>query len=166
MKYELYLGLKDEKSDRYSVVKMEIEVPNFWKNELDLENLIITDNVEMITPGSQEVSAFNLGQYFVYPKKELVFKKGDTLNILHQIYNAERENKKVKLLQEILLKKEGRSYKLPGSLLEREVSENQVIVSGFPIPLSSIESGEYELMIKITDKISNHVIEKNKSRCG
>jgi hypothetical protein len=159
-KYEFYFGLRDEKSNRYSVSKKEIEVPNFWKSELELGNLILTDKIEMITPGSRGTSAFNFGQYFAYPKKEMVFKKTDNLNILYQIYNAKSENKKVKLGQEIFLKKEGRIYKLQESILEREISENQVVVSGFPIPLSAIEPGEYELLIKITDKISNQVVEK------
>lgn len=159
-KYEFYFGLRDEKSDRYSVSKKEIEVPNFWKSELELGNLILTDKVEMITPGFRDTSAFNFGQYFAYPKKEMVFKKMDDLNILYQIYNAKTENKKVKLGEEIFLKKEGRTYKLPERPFEREVPEGQVIVLGFPFPLLSVEPGEYELLIKITDKISNQVVEK------
>lgn len=159
-KYEFFFGLRDEKSNRYSVFKKEIEVPNFWKSELELGNFILTDKVEIIEPGSRETSAFNFEQYFAYPKKEMVFKKSDTLSILYQIYNAKIENKKVKLLQEIFFKSEGRTYKLPESPFEREVPEGQVIVSGFPIPLSSISPGEYELLVKITDKISNQVVEK------
>lgn len=158
--YEFYFGLKDEKSDKYSVFKKEIEVPNYWKDELSLGNIVITDKVEMTTPGSKDRSVFNFGRYLAYPKKELVFKKTDTLNILYQIYNAKSEEKKVKLSQEIHLKSEKQSYKLPETPFEREVSENQVIVSGFPIPLSAINPGEYELLIKITDKISNQVVEK------
>lgn len=159
-KYELYFGLRDEKSNRYSVFKKEIEVPNYWKDELELGDFILTDKVEIIEPGSNKTSAFNFGQYFAYPMKEMVFKKKDTLNILYQIYNAKIENKKAKLLQEIFLKKEGRTYKLPPSLFEREVPEGQVIVSGFPIPLSAVDPGKYELLVKITDKISNQGAEK------
>lgn len=159
-KYELYFGLRDEKSNRYSVFKKEIEVPNYWKDELELGSFILTDKVEIIESGSKKTSAFNFGQYFAYPMREMVFKKKDTLNILYQIYNAKIENNKAKLLQEIFLKKEGRTYKLPPSLFEREVPEGQVIVSGFPIPLSAVDPGKYELLVKITDKISNQGAEK------
>jgi GWxTD domain-containing protein len=159
-KYELYFGLKDENSERYSVMKQELDVPNFWTDQLNLGNIILTDKVEMITPGSREACAFNFGQYYAIPKKGNVYKKSDTLNILYQIYNAKIENKKVKLLQEIFIQKEQKKYKLPGSVFEREVPQGQVIVSGFPIPLSPIEPGEFDLIIKITDQLNNNVVEK------
>ncbi|UCC38700.1 MAG: GWxTD domain-containing protein [Candidatus Aminicenantes bacterium] len=159
-KYECIFGLRDAKSERHSVSMKEIQVPNFWTTELKLGNLILTDRVEAIQPDSRETSAFNFEQFFAYPKKENIFKKSDTLNVLYQIYNAKIENSNVKLTQEISLKSEKRTYRLPESPFEREVPEGQVIVSGFPIPLTQIEPGEYELMVKITDKISNQVTEK------
>jgi len=159
-KYECIFGLRDNESERYSVSKKEIQVPDFWSGKLELGNLILADSVETIQPGSREVSAFNLGQFFAYPKKDNIFKKSDTLNILYQIYNAQIENGKAKLTQEISLKSEKRTYRLPESPLEREVPEGQVIVSGFPIPLAQVEPGEYEIIVKITDKISNQITEK------
>jgi len=161
-KYECIFGLRDAKSERYSVSTKEIQVPNFWSEKLELGNLILTDRVETIQSGSREVFAFNLGQFFASPKKNNIFKTSDTLNILYQIYNAQIENEKVKLTQEISLKSEKRTYRLPESPFEREVPEGQVIASGFPIPLAQVEPGEYEIIVKITDKISNQAAEKIK----
>jgi len=159
-RYELVYGLKDVESSRYSIYRREIEVPDYWMNQLELGALIITDRVETVMPDSRDESVFNFGQFFVYPKKDRVFNKTNTLNILYQIYNAKIEDGQVKLRQEIQIKSEARSYTLPAQPLEREVTEGEVIVSGFPIPLTHIDAGEYMLIIRITDKITNQVVEK------
>jgi GWxTD domain-containing protein len=157
--YSIILGLKDAQSERYSALKREIHVPDFWNGELALGSFILTGTIEDIKPGSKDFSAFNFGQFFAHPKRNPVFKKSDTLNVLYQIYNAGTENGQVKLSQEISLKSEARTYKLPEQPLEREVPVGQVLISGFPIPLAQIDAGEYELLVKITDKISGRITE-------
>jgi len=161
--YDLVFGIRDENSERYSLEKDKITVPNYWTDRINIGNLILTNRVEMITPGSVEASAFNFGQHFAHPKKDNIYKKSENLNILYQIYNPARKEGKVSILQEVFLKKGKRTYKLPGSVLEREVPEGQVLVSGFPIPLASVEAGEYELLVKITDQISNNIVQKTRT---
>jgi len=159
-RYEIVIALKDASSEKYSIRKQDLDVPNFWKEELALGSLILSDRVETIAPGSAESSAFNFGQYLAFPKKDYAFKKTDTLNVAYQIYNAATSDGRVRLFQEISLKSPIRNYKLPEQPLEHELPEGQAIVSGIPIPLARIESGEYELLVKITDQISRQVVEK------
>lgn len=158
--YDIVLGLKYAQSDKYSIEKEDIDVPNYWDGALALGSLILSDRVENISPGTEEVSAFNFGQVFAFPKQDNVFRKSETLNLFYQIYNASTENNQVGLSQEISLKSGSRTYRLPENPLEREVPEGQVIISGFPIPLIQMEPGEYELIVKITDNISKQIIEK------
>ena len=159
-RYEIVSGLKDDLSGRYWVIKKELEVPDYWKGELSLGSLILSDRVDAITPGAVEASALNFGQYLASPKKDYIFKKSDTLNVAYQIYNAATENGKVRLVQEISLKSPIRTYRLPGHPLEHEVPEGQAVVSGIPIPLAQIEPGNYELLVKVTDQISRTSVEK------
>jgi len=159
--YQLVFGLRDSKSGEYSVFMREIEVPDFWTDRLNIGNLILSDRVELADAGSKVDSAFNFGPRFVYPKKDTVFNKKDTLNAVYHIYNAQTENRKVRLLQDVRLTSATRTYRLPDSLLEDEVAQGQIVGAGVPIPLSPIEPGEYELQIKITDQISGQVVENS-----
>jgi hypothetical protein len=160
-RYEIVSALKDASSEKYAVSKKVLDVPDFWKGELALGSLILSDRVEAIAPGSAESSAFNFGQYLAYPKKDYVFKKSDTLNVAYQIYNTATSDGHVRLAQDIILKSPTRTYKLPEQQLEREVPEGQAVAFGFPIPLAQVEPGEYELLVKITDQISRQSVEKS-----
>jgi GWxTD domain-containing protein len=160
--YEIVSVLKDASSEKYAVRKKDLVVPDFWKGELALGSLILSNRVEAIAPGSAESSAFNFGQYLVYPKKDYVFKKSDILNVAYQIYNAATLSGRVRLVQDIILKSSTQTYRLPEQPLEREVPEGQAVVFGFPIPLAQIEPGEYELLVKVADQISRQSVEKAK----
>jgi hypothetical protein len=161
--YRVILGLKDPQSERSSLMIQDVCVPDYWNRALALGNFIVTDRVEEGNIGSKNISALDFGQVFAYPMRNSVFKKSDTLNILYHIYNASTEDGRVRLSQQISLQSNASTYRLPDLPLEREISEGQVIVSGFPIPLAQIDAGEYELFVKISDQISGEVAEVKKT---
>jgi len=157
-KYKLYLGLKDKDSEKYTLKISEIEISNFWTEELIISSPILTGNVENIGAISKEdVSTFIFGQFRANPRWEMVFKRSETLNFLYKIYNFKTENKKCSILTEITIKSDKKTYQLPPDTSEMEVPEgsNQAMVGGYPIPLNLIDPGKYELTVKITDKIAN-----------
>lgn len=156
-KYKLYLGLKDKDSEKYTLRIVDIEVPNFWSEELIVSTPILTGNVENIGMISQDdVSTFIFGQFRANPRWDMVFKRSETLNFLYKIYNIKTENKKCSLLTEITLKSDKKTYQLPPDTSEMEVPEGatHALVGGYPVPLNLIEPGKYELTVKITDKIA------------
>jgi GWxTD domain-containing protein len=160
-RYSIISALKDASSEKFGVRHKALDVPDFWKGGLALGSFILSDRVEAITPGSAETSAFNFGQYLAFPKKEYIFKKSETLNVACQIYNMAISDGRARLVQEISLKSPARTYRLPEQALEHEIPEGQAIVFGLPIPLARVESGEYELHLKVTDQITRQVIEKS-----
>jgi GWxTD domain-containing protein len=158
--YEIVSALKDDLSGKYWVLKKRFDVPDYWTGALSLGSLILSDRMESVVPGSKEYSAFNFGPYLASPKRNSLFHRSGTLNVAYQIYNAAVFEGRVQLVQEISLKSPSRTYRLPEQPLEREVPEGQAVVSGTPIPLTSIEPGEYDLLIKIRDIIGRQVVEK------
>jgi GWxTD domain-containing protein len=158
-RYVIVSALKDASSEKYAIRKKDLDVPDFWKGELALGSLILSDRVEAIAPGSAEFSAFNFGQYLAYPKKDYVFKKSNILNVAYQIYNTASSNGHVHLSQEFILKSPTRTYKLPEQPLECELPAGQALAFGFPIPLAQIEAGAYEFLVKITDQMSRQSVE-------
>lgn len=159
-RYMIVSALKDASSEKFGVRHKALDVPDFWRGGLALGSFILSDRVEAITSGSAESSALNFGQYLAFPKKDYVFKKSETLNVACQIYNMAISDGRARLVQEISLKSPTRTYRLPEQPLEHEIPEGQAIVFGLPIPLAQVESGEYELHLKVTDQISRQVIEK------
>lgn len=157
-KYKLYLGLKDKDSEKYTIKIVDIEVPNFWTEELIVSSPILTGNVENIGMVSKEdITSFIFGQFRASPRWNLVFNRTETLNFLYKIYNFKTENKKCSLQTEITIKSDKKTYQLPPDTIEMEVPEGatQALVGGYPIPLNLIEPGKYELTVKITDRIAN-----------
>ncbi len=157
-RYKLYLGLKDKDSERYTLKIVDIEIPNFWTDELIVSSPILTGNVENIGMVSREdVSTFIFGQFRANPRWDMTFKKTETLNFLYKIYNIKTENKKCSILTEVTIKSNKKTYQLPPDAMEMEVPEGstQALVGGYPIPLNLIDPGKYELTVKITDKIAN-----------
>lgn len=157
-KYKLYLGLKDKDSDKYTIKIVELEIPNFWTEELIVSTPILTGNVENIGMISKDdVSTFIFGQFRANPRWDMVFNRSETLNFLYKIYNIKTENKKCSILTEVTIKSDKKAYQLPPDTNEMEIPEGttQALVGGYPIPLNLIEPGKYELTVKITDKIAN-----------
>lgn len=157
-KYKLYLGLKDKDSDKYTIKIVELEIPNFWTEELIVSTPILTGNVENIGMISKDdVSTFIFGQFRANPRWDMVFNRSETLNFLYKIYNIKTENKKCSILTEVTIKSDKKAYLHPPDTNEMEIPEGttHALVGGYPIPLNQIEPGKYELTVKITDKIAN-----------
>ncbi|MGQ9618557.1 MAG: GWxTD domain-containing protein [Candidatus Aminicenantia bacterium] len=157
-KYKLYLGIREKDSEKYSIKIQDIEVPNFWTEELIVSSPILTGNVEKIEMISKEdINTFIFGQFRANPRWNMVFNRTETLNFLYKIYNFKTENKKCSLLTEISIKSDKKNYQLPPDSQEIEIPEggDRALVGGYPLPLNLIEPGKYELTIKITDRIAN-----------
>ncbi len=157
-KYKILLGLREKGSEKFTIKISELEVPNFWTDELIVSSPILTGNVENIeTISKDEITSFVFGQFRANPRWSMVFKRNETLNFLYKIYNFKTKNKKCSIYTEILIKSDKKTYQLPPDSNEMEVPEGaeRALAGGYPLPLNLIEPGKYELIIKITDKIAN-----------
>jgi GWxTD domain-containing protein len=165
--YKAFIGLAtmDEKS--YSIKMDQIQVPDFWTQELALSSLLASAQVseKEVTDKKAEFDVFSLGRYALLPRFSHGYKKDESLNIFYYIYNvAKDENKNCSLLIEIELQKGEKKFELSPQRRQKNVGEEAAILEGTRIPLSALpEQGEYELRIKVTDELTQKkAIEKIK----
>jgi len=157
--YKLFIGLAtmDEKS--YSVKMDQIQVPDFWTQELALSSLLASAGVseKEVADKKKEFDIFSFGRYALLPRFSPGYKRDESLNLFYYIYNAARdEDQNCSLLIEIELQKGEKKFQLNPQRRQRKMGEEAAILEGTQIPLSALpEPGEYELRVKVTDELSH-----------
>ncbi len=156
--YRLFLGFSTQDGKTYSMKMDQIEVPDFWSQELALSSLLASSQVREEKPSSKkgEFDVFSLGRYSLQPSFGQEYTKSDSLNIFYHIYNvAVDTDQNCSLLIEFELRKGEKKYKLNPQRKTQKVDENAALLEGTQIPLAALpELGEYELTVIVTDEIT------------
>jgi len=156
--FRLFLGFSTQDGKTYSMKMDQIEVPDFWSQELALSSLLASSQVREEKPSSKkgEFDVFSLGRYSLQPSFGQEYTKSDSLNILYHIYNvAVDTDQNCSLLIEFELQKGEKKYKLNPQRRTQKVDESAALLEGTQIPLAALpELGEYELIVKVTDEIT------------
>jgi len=156
--YKLFLGFYSPDKKTYSLKMDQIEVPDFWSQELALSSLLASSQVREEKPSSKkgEFDVFSLGRYSLQPSFGQEYTKSDFLNVFYHIYNVAADtDQNCSLLIEFELQKGEKKYKLNPQRRTRKVDESAALFEGTQIPLAALpESGEYELTVIVTDEIT------------
>jgi len=156
--YKLFLGFYSPDKKTYSLKMDQIEVPDFWSQELALSSLLASPQVSEEKPLSKkgEFDVFSLGRYSLQPSFGQEYTKSDSLNIFYHIYNvAVDTDQNCSLLIEFELQKGEKKYKLNPQRRTQKVDESAALLEGTQIPLAGLpELGEYELTVIVTDEIT------------
>jgi len=156
--YRLFLGFSTQDGKTYSMKMDQIEVPDFWSQELALSSLLASSQVREEKPSSKkgEFDVFSLGSYSLQPSFGQEYTKSDSLNILYHIYNvAVDTDQNCSLLIEFELQKGEKKYKLNPQRRTQKIDESAALLEGTQIPLAALpELGEYELTVIVTDEIT------------
>ena len=156
--YRLFLGFSTPDGKTYSMKVDQIEVPDFWNQELALSSLLASSQVREEKPSSKkgEFDVFSLGRYSLQPSFGQEYTKSDSLNIFYHIYNvAVDTDQNCSLLIEFELQKGEKKYKLNPQRRTQKVDESAALLEGTQIPLAALpELGEYELTVIVTDEIT------------
>lgn len=162
--YTLFFGFYTQDKKTYSIKMDQIEVPNFWTQELALSPLIASPQVqEEKSPKEKgEFDVFSLGRYSLIPRFRQEYKKEESLNVFYYIYNiAVDSNQNCSLLIELELRKGEKKFKLDPQKRQKMMSEGSTLLEGTQIPLSALpESGEYELIVNVTDEVAKKTVSK------
>jgi GWxTD domain-containing protein len=160
--YTLYLGLSTEDKKAYSLKQSQVEIPDFWKNELALSSLIASPQVmeRAAIPKKEEFNVFSLGRFALQPHYDQEYSKEDILNFFYYIYNISLDDdQNCSLLFEFELQKDGQTFKLAPQSKKQNLGEQRDILEGTRFPLSALpETGEYELLLKVTDEIAQKTV--------
>lgn len=158
----IYLGVRDKGKENYTLIKSELDVPDYWKDELSVSSLILSSEVKSLSKGEDIEEEFNpyvTSQYKAAPRWGNIFKASDSLNALYQIYNAKLENESLDLLVEYFIISEEVGYRLNPQEIKQKMEPDKALASGTQVPLSPLKPGQYTFKIKITDRIASKVVE-------
>jgi len=156
--YRLFLGFSTQDGKTYSLKMDQIEVPDFWNQELALSSLLASSQVREEKPLSKkgEFDVFFLGRYSLQPSFGQEYTKSDYMNVFYYIYNvAVDTDQNCSLLIEFELRKGEKKYNLNPQRKTQKVDESAALLEGTQIPLAALpELGEYELTVIVTDEIT------------
>jgi GWxTD domain-containing protein len=156
--YRLFLGFSTPGGKAYSMKMDQIEVPDFWSQELALSSLLASSQVSEEKPLSKkgEFDVFSLGRYSLQPSFGQEYTKSDSLNIFYYIYNvAVDTDQNCSLFIKFELQQGEKKYKLNPQRITKKVDESAALLEGTQIPLVALpELGEYELTVIVTDEIA------------
>jgi len=161
-KFTLYFGVSDRDKKNYSLLKSDLEVPNFWDGELNTSTIILSSDVKSISKAEKE-SEFNpyiIGQYKATPQWSNIFKPSESLNVLFYVYNAQLKDNKISLKIEYFITSDEVAYRLNPQEIKEAVEPEKALAGGTQVLLSPLKPGKYTFKIKITDMNSNKSIEK------
>ncbi len=167
-RYRMDLVLKDVNGDRVGTWSRGLTVPEFGDEKLATSTLILADQIEKVPTESVGAGNFVIGATKVRPRvepsdgKPASFKKNQKVNFWMQVYNLSLDDK----------------TKKPSASVEYNVintASNKSIVHSVEdtsqmgnvgdqvtlqksLPLGQLESGTYQITIKINDNVSKQTI--------
>jgi len=158
--YRLFLGFSTQDGKIYSLKMDQIEVPDFWSQDLAISSLLASSQVREEKPLSKkgEFDVFSVGRYSLQPSFGQEYTKSDSMNVFYYIYNvAVDTDQNCSLLIEFELQKGEKKYKLNPQRRTQKVDESAALLEGTQIPLAALpELGEYELTVIVTDEITKN----------
>lgn len=161
--YRLNVVAKDVVGGNTTSYEVALNVPHYDDDRLSSSSLILADTIEKLPTRSIGQGQFVIGDSKVRPRLDETFKQDEHMGIYAQFYNFETDEKTKKPSGSIEyeITKAGSNEKvlefsedlnaIPGS------SAQQVTVEKL-LPLKSLAPGQYQLKMKVTDRIRNQVL--------
>jgi hypothetical protein len=158
----LYLGAEDKDKENHTLVKSDLDVQNFWNDELNTSSLILSSEVvsKPREDAKAEFSPYVTSDYKATPRWGNTFKPSEFLSVLFHIYNAKTQDGAVDLAIDYFIISQEVGYKLNPQTIKTKIEENKTVAGGTEVPLSPLKPGKYTFKIKVTDKVANKTIEK------
>jgi len=174
--YDVYVVIRDSKGEdadeedfadsMIMMVKAEVEVPDFWNDQLQTSTILLTRSVDVLPAlleGAEAIAnPYTLGQTQLVMKHDLVFTKAEDLSLILFIYNAQLSadqapNVTVTYDFHTLTATDEEFFNrtTPQEYNAQTLAPGQDVTLGIPagqgVPLSIFPAGDYRLDIKITD---------------
>jgi GWxTD domain-containing protein len=156
----LYMGARGKDKDIYTLLKSDLDVPDFWTEELSTSTIILSPEVVTVQRQEGEFNPYAVGNFRATPRWGNVFKKNESLNVLFNIYSAQEKDGSVSLKIEYFLTSEEVAYRLNPQDISEKVEPGKTLAGGTQIALSPLNAGKYTFKIAVTDKNANKKVEK------
>ena len=184
--YDVYIAYKEQTPEKNAprgfvpkmgVLKTQVTVPDFYNGELATSTILVADKVNtlsaMLAPEEARERPFVFGMQELIPATDMEFKKAEELSIFFQVYNSglDKSGKPDLTLEYEFHKTEGGAEKFFNKTNPQVANATNLppqfdpakfpVPGGVTVPLASFGEGQYRLAIKITDKASGKVLNKD-----
>jgi hypothetical protein len=184
--YDVYIAYKEQTPEKNAprgfvpkmgVLKTQVTVPDFYNGELATSTILVADKVNtlsaMLGPEEARERPFVFGMQELIPATDMEFKKAEELSIFFQVYNSglDKSGKPDLTLEYEFHKTEGGAEKFFNKTNPQVANATNLppqfdpakfpVPGGVTVPLASFGEGQYRLAIKITDKASGKVLNKD-----
>lgn len=155
--YKLSLVARNPQSKQMVTRVDRIFVPAFAQG-LWSSPVLAADRIELLPAGSDPTQPFVIGDLQVLPRLNLRYKVGEEIKLYWQVYNAQVDatTQKPAVAVRYFFRKDGKLARHlrddSGSSLYYFSDQRLVFLSAFPI--SDLEPGSYELLIRTIDQVS------------
>jgi len=166
-RYRLDVVLKDVNGDRIGHWSRGIMVPEFSDDRLAVSSLILADHMEKVPTKNVGTGSFVIGDTKVRPRvpeagKPISFKRDQRVNFWMQVYNLgiDQQTHKPSATVEYEITNLA-SHKAIVHTVESTQQMGNVgdqLTLARTLPLAAVEPGQYQVTIKVDDKVSKQSI--------
>jgi len=161
--YRINVVLKDIVGETMSTYETALRVPKFEEEKLAHSSLILADLIEKVPMKSIGSGQFVVGSSKIRPRVGETFNRNEKLGIYLQVYSFGMDEATNRPSGSIHyeLSRQGKDEKLleftEDIATMKGASAQQVTVEKL-LPLTSLEPGQYNLKMKVTDNIGKQVL--------
>ena len=159
--YRLNVVVKDVYGGNMNNYEMALNVPRMEDDQFVASSLVLADLIEKVPTRSIGTGQFVIGTTKVRPRVTESFKRDEKMGIYLKLYNFEADEKTKKPQGEVVYEvtKVGATDKILEFKEELKAgsSPTEVTIEQL-LPLQSLQPGQYEIKIKVTDKLRNQTL--------
>ena len=158
--YKVDVIIRDVVSGNRGIRSIGFTVPKYEENKLDTSTLILASTLRSTT--ERDIGAsFVIGDAKVIPNLSGVYKKGQEVGVYMQIYNAGIDQTTLRPAVDVdyVLTREGKEVLRQPENWEGLSDSGQRLTIARLLPTAQMPLGEYEIKIKIKDRVSGQLRE-------
>ncbi|MBI2686271.1 MAG: GWxTD domain-containing protein [Acidobacteria bacterium] len=158
--YRLNVVVKDVFGGNMNNYEMALNVPRMEDDVFTHSTVVLADLIEKVPTRSIGAGQFVIGSTKVRPRVTESFSRDEKMGIYVKLYNFEADEKTHKPMGQVVyeVNKVGSTDKIFEFTEEiKEGSPTEVTIEKL-LPLKSLAPGQYELKMKVTDKIRNQTV--------
>jgi len=152
--------VKDVFGGNMNNYEMALNVPRMEDDTFTHSTVVLADLIEKVPTRSIGAGQFVIGSTKVRPRVTESFSRDEKMGIYVKLYNFEADEKTRKPVGEVVyeVNKVGSTEKIFEFMEEiKDGSPTEVTIEKL-LPLKSLAPGQYELKMKVTDKIRNQTV--------
>lgn len=158
--YRLNVVVKDVFGGNMNNYEMALNVPRMEDDQFTHSTVVLADLIEKVPTRSIGAGQFVIGSTKVRPRVTESFSRDEKMGIYVKLYNFEADEKTRKPVGQVVyeVNKVGSTEKIFEFMEEiKDGSPTEVTIEKL-LPLKSLTPGQYELKMKVTDKIRNQTV--------